>query len=49
MRNALLEIDVALALLRSTIADELIANLNETQEQLEADISMLVDEVNKET
>ena len=41
-------IDFSLVLLRNSIDSQLIANLRETKEQLDADINMITDEVDKE-
>ena len=49
LRNASRNIDISLSLLRASIDEALIANLEETKEQLEADLNMITDEVNKET
>ena len=48
LRDAKRNISVSLSLLRNSIDGQLIANLEETQEQFEADLDMITEAVNKE-
>ena len=49
LRDARRNISVSLSLLRTSIDGKLIANLEETQEQLDCDLGMISEAVNKET
>ena len=48
LRDANRNISISLVLLRTNLDEQLIANLAETQEQLDADIEMITDAVDKE-